>query len=207
LKFRKYQSFSHWLSYNWGIPLGILLVTLLGVYAWHNQQNQQEVDYRLCWVGTSFLSSDEQQALTDLITANGTDQTGDGEIVVEIDQYYINFQSDGTDDDAEDSYNYSTKLLTRLQDRDCYLFLLEDPEGFQRSMGVLRYLDGSVPGEDDGYECANWAQMCVPFQCEGLEHTAYLARRSLFEAGEEYDVLFPGGEDLFLALTQDASAQ
>jgi hypothetical protein len=49
--------------------------------------------------------------------------------------------------------------------------------------------------------------MCVPFQCEGLEHTAYLARRSLFEAGEEYDVLFPGGEDLFLALTQDASAQ
>jgi hypothetical protein len=50
------------------------------------------------------------------LAGDSTAQTSNWQVVVEIDQYYINFQPDSTD--AEDSYNYSTKLLTQLQDQD-----------------------------------------------------------------------------------------
>lgn len=197
----KYQSFSHWFSYHWGIvPIAILVLFLIW-FSWQGKAGVSDPDYTVAWVGSSMLTDGEEAALTDAVTACGSDLDGDGAVTVEVLQYVVQFDMDATDENAELNYNYTLKLSSELQANVCYLYLMEDPEGFQRYTGVLRYLDGSVAGEADNYDCANWKTMCVPFQLDGLDRTCWLGRRALLTENADYDATFPGGDALFQALT------
>lgn len=197
----KYKSFSHWFSYHWGIiPIALLALFLIW-FSWKGKTGAVDTDYTVGWVGASMLTEEEEAALSAAIAACGEDLNGDGEVTVEICQYVIQFDMDATDDNAELNYNYVTKLVSELQTNRCYLYFLEDPEGFQRCTGVLQYLDGSAAGEEDNYDCANWAEMCVPFQTAGFEkRTCWVGRRALFAEDADYSAAFPGGEALFQAL-------
>ncbi|MGM9537577.1 MAG: hypothetical protein ACI3VN_04520 [Candidatus Onthomonas sp.] len=199
--FRNYKSFSHWFSYHWRPVVLVLLALGAGVY-FALLPKDPESDYVVSWVCTHSLSDRQEQALTDQITAAGYDVNGDGQIVVRIDQYLVSFDPDLEGEALTESYGYLTKLLNAIQAGDCRLYFMDDPEGFQRTTGLLQYLDGSIPPETDSYECANWAEMCVPFQADWTDQTIYLGRRCLFN-GENPEELFPGADALFTALTEN----
>lgn len=199
--FHHYRSFSHWFSYHWRAVVCVVLLVLVGVYFRFLPQ-EQDPDYVICWVGQQLLSEQQEQSLTQQVQAAGTDVNGDGEIIVRIDQYAITFGDDNMEDDAlADSYTYLTKLLNSIQTTSYRLYLMDDPEGFQRVTGILQYLDGTIPSENDNYECANWEEMCLPFESDALEEPVYLGRCCLF-SGEDPEELFPGADALFEALTQ-----
>ncbi len=63
-----------------------------------------------------------------------------GEVAVTIKQYIIDFQPDSDDADTALYYSATLKLMADLELKDCYLFLIEDPESFQSVFGVLQYL-------------------------------------------------------------------
>lgn len=197
--FRNYVSFSHWFTYHWRAVVWIVLLLLAGLW-FSLLPKEPDTDYVISWVGTQVLSEKQEQALTQQLQAAGTDINGDGEIVIRIDQYAISFGDETDGDTLTESYTYLTKLLNAIQVKDCRLYLLEDPEGFQRVTGVLQYLDGAIPSEADSYECANWAEMCVPLETDALDVPVYLGRRCLFD-GEDPEQLFPGADALFTALT------
>lgn len=198
--FRNYKSFSHWFSYHKRAVILVLLALGAGIY-FALLPKDPEADYVVSWVSTKLLSDRQEQALTDQITAAGADVNGDGQIVVRIDQYMISFDPNLEGDALTESYSYLTKLLNAIQAGDCRLYFMEDPEGFQRTTGLLQYLDGTIPPETGSYECANWAEMCVPFQADWTDQTIYLGRRCLFN-GEDPEECFPGADALFAALTQ-----
>lgn len=198
--FRNYKSFSHWFTYHWRPVVCVVLAVLIWLY-FANLPKAKDPDYVVSWVGQQLLSPQEEQALTGELQAAGTDVNGDGEVVVKITQYAITFRDDIEGETLTDSYAYLTKLLNSLQANECLLFLMEDPEGFQQATGVLQYLDGTIPSEADGYECANWQEMCVPFETEALDGPVYLGRRCLFD-GEDPEVRFPGADALFAALSE-----
>ncbi|MBR2529219.1 MAG: hypothetical protein IKE58_12215 [Blautia sp.] len=202
--FGKYQSFSHWLSYNGKyvayLTLGLLLILLL---RFNHRSGQRQYDYKISWVGKSFLDTTEQESLRQAVLSMGRDIDGDGQITLDIVQYEVDFAKAQTSVDADvlkGAYEQMTRLLTRLQERDCYLFLTDDASSLQFTTGILRYLDGRVAGEEDNYEYANWEQMALPLSLEGLREGCWLARRSLFEKNADYEERFPGGEALFWAL-------
>ncbi len=197
----RYESLSHWLTYNWRWVAGIVIVILLAVFFYQNNTESVPSDYIITWVGCTDLTSEEEASIVAAATEAGADQNGDGEVIVTIRQYVIDFQVDATDEAAEDTYYNTLKLLNQLHAADSFQFLLDDPDKFQFNAGVLQYLDGTISGEEDNYECANWADMCVAWNCDGFERTAYLARRALFEDGADYEATFPGGNALFTALT------
>lgn len=196
----KYRSLSHWFSYNWGWVLGGALLILFLLYTRVLQSSAPEADYTIGWVGASYLSEAELEAISRAVAQAGADQNGDGEVTAAVNQYIVDFAMQPDHFQYADNYANALKLIAQIQAKDCLLYLLEDPELFQYSTGALCYLDGSIPGQEDHYECANWRQMCVPWYPEGLEHEAYLARRALF-SGEDSQELFPGAEILFGALT------
>lgn len=198
--FRSYKSFSHWFSYHWR-PVVLALLFLGAAIYYTLLPKEPEADYVVSWVSTKLLSDRQEQALTDQITAVGADVNGDGQIVVRIDQYMISFDPNLEGDALTESYSYLTKLLNAIQAGDCRLYFMDDPEGFQRTTGLLQYLDGSIPTEEDSYECANWAEMCIPFQADWTDQTIYLGRRCLFQ-GEDPEASFPGADALFTALTE-----
>lgn len=197
---KKYKSISHWFSYNWGWVLGAVLLALFLFYTHVIQDNGPKPDYTIGWVGTSPLSESELDAISSAVASAGADQNGDGLVTTSVTEYIINFDLTPDDYGYQNAYADHLKLLAQIQANEFMLFLLEDPEGFQASTGVLRYLDGSIPGEEDQYESANWQRMCVPWQPDGLEREAYLACRAIF-SGKDSEKLFPGAEVLFGALT------
>lgn len=199
--FGNYRSLSHWFSYNWGWVLGgaLLLALILSAALLHS--SDPEADYLVSWVGVSALTEEEEQAVTDALSRSGQDQNGDGSVTVQLRQFIIDFTMTSSDDGFEDNYSYVLKLVAELQTEQCYLFLMDRPELFQRSTGALQYLDGTTPAnmEEGGYESEYWERMCVPFQAEGLERQTYLGRRAFF-GDSDPSALFPGSDALFNAI-------
>ena len=76
------------------------------------------------------------------------DFNGDGEINVQLRQYVS--AANSTDADAA-YYGYGSEvsLLGDINDCDSYIFLMDDPEKFQRDFHVLAKPDGSCPEELD----------------------------------------------------------
>lgn len=194
----KYRSFSHWFSYHWGWLLGGAVLALLLVHAFLTDSREAKPDYTVSWVGASVLSEAEEAAISSAIARAGSDQNGDGQVTAAVAQYIIDFTLSPDDALYQDTYAEHLKLLAQIQTGDCYLYLMEDPAGFQSSTGALQYLDGTTPSEADHYECANWERMCVLWQAEGLDRRCWLGRRALF--GGDSQALYPGGDALFETL-------
>jgi len=202
MKTTKYQSFSHWFYYHklWVILLTIFALMMLTLYWTHH--TGPKADYVVSWVGTTLLNEEEEAAMTAAVAACGKDVNQDGSVSVQVVQYEVHFATEGAESSQiEETYSNVVKLIGQLDANECYLYFMEDPEGFQYAVGALRYLSGEPSGEEDHYEYHRWKEMCVPWTCEGLERrSVWLGRRALFREGQEYDVIFPGGEELFEAL-------
>lgn len=196
-----YKSVGHWLTYNGKWVALIAVILLLGVYLERNNSESVPADHIVTWVGCTELTEEEEEAITAAMEAVSTDENGDGEVIVTIRQFAIDFRVDATEEAAEETYYNTLKLLNQLNDADSYLFLMDDPEKFQFNTGVLQYLNGDISGEEDNYECENWAEMCVAWSYDGFDRTVYLGRRALFEEDADYETTFPGGNALFAALT------
>lgn len=197
----KYKSFSHWYEYHKAWIIGGIIVGLMVLTLYWTHSGESDPDYRVSWVGKTLLSAEEEEALMQAVRVCGEDRNGDGEISVMVVQYAVNFTPDSSAL-TEENYGSVLKLIGQMESNECYLYFMEDPEGFQFNVGALRYLNGEPSGENDHYEYQRWEEMCVPWTCPGLEgRTIWLGRRALFHENPDYDAVFPGGEALFMALT------
>ena len=194
-----YRSFSHWFSYNWGWLLGAAAVIALIAFQLCTNSRDPKPDYVISWVGASSLSEEEVSAISTAAAQAGADQNGDGQVVVSVYQYIVDFTLSPDDNRYQNSYAEHLKLMAHIQSAESYLYRMDNPEDLQASTGVLQYLDGTIPAEDGNYECANWADMCVPWQPEGLERQCWLGRRVFFDGSAQ--TRFPGSDELFAALS------
>ena len=123
--------------------------------------------------------------LRQTLTGLCPDANGDGQTVVELEQYALDFDRDPRPEEMDARMGTVTRLTGSIYAAGgAYLFLLQDPEGFQKMTGALCYLDGTVPTPDNDYDAANWQRMVLPVSdtplagaCDGL----YLTRAALSE--------------------------
>ena len=114
---------------------------------------------QIAYVGTHELPVDTVNALQDALTPFCQDENGDGKVVVQVATYNVDFDAENESTDAYYQMAGVTRLSAELASGGkTYIFLLEDPEGFEKSTGVLQYLDGTV---DDDPETADpdWREM------------------------------------------------
>ena len=87
------------------------------------------------------------------------DLNGDGKVVVQVDSYTVDFDAANENTDAYYQMAGVTRLSAELSSGGkTYIFLLEDPEGFEAQTGALQYLDGTVPDDPETTD-ADWREM------------------------------------------------
>ncbi|HJD21881.1 MAG TPA: hypothetical protein H9915_08730 [Candidatus Gemmiger faecigallinarum] len=153
---RREKADNWWYYHKWFVIAGVLLAAAA---AWilYDIFGRPVADYHIGWVGMGDLPADTVSALEQQLTAYGADLNGDGQVLVELEQFSYDFNPPA-DDETDPTYRMA--MLTRLEgdlalEDGCYIFLLQDPEGFQRQTGALQYLDGTLPA--DGAE--DWQNM------------------------------------------------
>lgn len=159
-EYTKQEKAANWWHYH--KILVLVVVILLGLLAWiiHDMFFRVQPDFQIGYVGTRNLPEATAEALEQALIPYVSDRNGDGQVIVQLDQYMVDFSPDSADPYSQ--LAGTTQLTAALAEgSDTYLFLLEDPAGFESQTQALQYTDGTLPGEDD---LDNWQQMVYRWQ-------------------------------------------
>lgn len=158
-EYTKAEKAANWWHYHWvAVVLGAAAV-FFGGWIIKDTVFQTRPDVQIAYVGTHELPVDTVNALQDALTPFCHDENGDGKVVVQVATYNVDFDAENENTDAYYQMAGVTRLSAELASGGkTYIFLLEDPEGFEKNTGVLQYLDGTV---DDDPETADpdWREM------------------------------------------------
>ena len=158
-EYTKQENAANWWHYHWmWVVIGVVAV-LLAAWIIKDTVFQTRPDVQIAYVGLHDLPADTVTALQDALTPYCTDVNGDGKVVVQVDSYTVDFDAENTSTDAYYQMAGVTRLSAELASGGkTYIFLLEDPEGFEKSTGVLQYLDGTVPDDPETAD-PDWREM------------------------------------------------
>lgn len=147
-----------WHYHKWHVIIAlILLIITVDLICSYLGIGETEPDYQVAYVANAALPEDTAEALRGAIEVLGMDLNGDGEVLVQINQY--------TSTGGEDAGVYTAsevQLTADIVECESYFFLLEDPETFQFQYHSLCYLNGELPAEDDNSaeNCAiKWSEL------------------------------------------------
>lgn len=195
--YTKQEKAANWWHYQkWYVIAGVVAVIIV---AWivRDVVFQVKPDYEVGYVGQSELPPDTVEALQTTLASFGEDLNGDGKVVVTVNQFTVDFN----DSDNTDAYTQMagvTKLSADLStEKGSYLFLLQDPEGFEAQIGALQYLDGTLPPDGS----TDWEKMVYRWSdcpvLAGLDLGQYTGLTVMDDTtGENQDLL----ADLYVGL-------
>lgn len=127
-----------WHYHKWIVLIVVLAVAAVGSLIRDIVRNLTTVpDYSIAFIGSADLPDDTVEALEAELAALGEDLNGDGKVLVKVNQYLLD----------SDIYSYKVPFMADIQDCTSFVFLLEDPEGFQEHYELLAYPDGTIPEE------------------------------------------------------------
>ena len=150
----------NWWYYHWKPVLLALILAAAGAVCAAQFFGQKEPDLRVGYAATQELPPETAAALTEALEGFCTDRDGDGQVTVELEQFTVDLRQGAAPVDMNAQMAGVTLLTGFIYDAGgANLFFLQDPEGFQRRTGALRYLDGTVPAEENAYDAENWRQM------------------------------------------------
>ena len=138
-----------WYYHKWYVIIGAILLGVvinlicnaLGLFA-------KSPDLQIAYVGKVPLTQDSIAALQQIFTSLSGDYNQDGEVIVQINQYFSDSKTTNVDI-AYYQYASEITLIGDISDCESYFFLMEDPLDFQRQYQLLALPDGSCPDEMD----------------------------------------------------------
>lgn len=133
-----------WHYHKWHVVGGVVLVLLAASLLYQVLGiGQIKPDYQFACVTQYALPDETVEALETELAKLGTDQNGDGRVVVYVNQYPL------ANSDPQMVMAIQVKLMADLSESKSSFFLLDDPEKFQRDYQMLCRLDGSLPEDGD----------------------------------------------------------
>ncbi len=144
------KKFANWWYYHkWYVVCGgILLWILIDVVGSALGLWEKKPDFEIAYVGSTALPDDTVAALEQGFAQLGGDFNGDGEAIVQINQY-VNDSQAAVPELSAYAYTSEVVLMGDISSCESYFFLTDDPESLQKSSQILAASDGSCPGESD----------------------------------------------------------
>ena len=193
-EYTKKEKAANWWHYNKVIVAVVIAAVVLLALLIKDTVLQTRPDIKIGYVGTTELPQDTVTALQDALVPFCSDLNGDGKVVVQIRQYTVDFAGEESDADAYYQMAGVTQLSAEITSGETFLYILQDPAGFEKNTGVLRYRDGTQPDDAEALPDDAWQQMVYRWgDCPvltGLElgqYEGYTLMDSL--TGENQDVL------------------
>lgn len=150
----------NWWVYHWRIVLLALILAAIGAVCAVQLFSRREPDLRVGYAAMVELPDQTASALTQALEGFCPDRDGDGQVTVELEQFTVDLREGAVPADMNAQMAGVTLMTGSIYDSGgANLFLIQDPEGFQRRTGALRYLDGTVPSAENAYDADNWRQM------------------------------------------------
>lgn len=223
------QKAANWWDYHkWQVILGVVGVAA-AVWIVKDTVFRTRPDVEVGYVAHAELPVDTAEALTEFLQSHCTDLNGDGKVVVQLNQYTIDFDAESESTDAYYQMAGVTRLSADLgPGGKTYLFLMDDPEGFEEQTGALQYLDGTVPADPNTVPASEWPYMVYRWadcpvlagadlgtyrgltvlddqegSSQELLAGLYVGRRGVWNPDQVED--FAGGPELWAALTAGAT--
>ena len=145
------ERWNNWWDYNlkW-VLIAVITIGFVGYCFIGQYFFTVRPDYNVAVVSPYYLPEDTLNALQESLAAYGEDLNGDGDTVVTVNVYTVDYSGGG---DAYLAMAGTTKLFSDVQGALSAIYILYDPAGFQENTGALRYLDGSLPvgGADEDW--------------------------------------------------------
>lgn len=138
-----------WYYYKWYVVCGVLVLGVIcrlignALGFWNKKP-----DFQIAYVGKTILTEETISTLEQAFTSIGNDLNGDGEVLVQINQYISGIPNA----DAETAYyEYAGEisLIGDISGCESYFFLTDDPDELQREYQILADPDGGCPEEMD----------------------------------------------------------
>lgn len=168
----------NWWHYHAGWIIFAAVLIFGFAYFIHDMFFRPRPDYQIAFVTTRDVPSAVRANLQTRLEELGEDVNGDGRVQVELLVYPLGFDTQ-SQINVDATSTSVTRLTVDLTTGRVYLVLLDDPEGFQKRIGALGYLDGSAPDTADAtHGAANWRQMAYSWEncpvLSGLDLGTYL---------------------------------
>lgn len=150
----------NWWAYHWKPVLLALVLAAVATVCAAQLFSRREPDLRVGCVVTEALPDQTASALTQALEGFCADRDGDGQVRVELEQFTVDLREGAAPVDMSGQMAGVTLMTGSIYESGgANLFLLQDPEGFQRRTGSLRYLDGTVPAAENAYDAENWRKL------------------------------------------------
>lgn len=138
-----------WYYHKWYVICGAILLGIFCNLAGNALGLWKKVpDFQIAYIGKTPLTKDTVSSLEQAFASISQDFNGDGEIIVQINQYITDTQVEHAESIY---YKYASELtlIGDISDCESYFFLIDDPENFQRNYQLLASPDGSCPDKTD----------------------------------------------------------
>ena len=223
-EYTRKEKAANWWHYNKMIVAVVIAAVVLVAVFIKDTVLQTRPDVKIGYVGTTELPQDTVTALQDALVPFCSDLNGDGKVVVQVNSYTVDFDSENASTDAYTQMAGVTRLSADLgESGTLYVMLIEDPAGFQGSTGALAYLDGTLPADDAddwqnmvyrwtdcpvlaGMDLGNYDGYTLADDATGTNQsvlsTLYVGRRAVLD--DEQAAHYADGEELWQALTAGA---
>ena len=146
----KSQKATNWWHYHkWYVICGVVIAgaalhligTLLGFWT-------KDPDFQIAYIGSYTLPEETITSLEQGFASIAEDFNGDGEVIVQINQYsYIGQNADTGFGYYE--YGNEIPLIGDISSCDSFFFLTDDPDSLQQMVQIFSDLDGNSPDEQD----------------------------------------------------------
>lgn len=189
-KWKKWKNW--WYYYKWYVVCGIVLFGIacnligskLGLWS-------KAPDFQIAYVGKMELPQDTVSALEAAFSSIASDFNGDGEVVVQVNQY-IDGVPNADVETAYYEYISETALIGDISACESYFFLMDDPARFQLEFQLLALPDGSCP-EDRDYSVEDktiaWTDCSILSQMELGGYSTIIM--GLEQSGDNQELLSP----------------
>ncbi|MCD8367645.1 MAG: hypothetical protein LUC48_06425 [Clostridiales bacterium] len=117
-----------WWRRHWGVVLALVAVISLALGVIQTVTSFREPDVQVAFVHADSLPDNVLSALETSLGELVGDLNGDGEVVVQVNDYQVVFDGSATDSDVQTAG--STLLVTDVAGGESSLFIVEDAEGF-----------------------------------------------------------------------------
>ncbi len=195
------QRRDNWWRYHWLYVLADVLAVLTAAGIAWERFARAEYDCGAALVTRYAVTQEELSALKTALETAAEDSNSGGRVQVSVNDIQIDYTATDLDDASIRQMTTNVdKLHADFYTGQSGVFILDDPENFQRNHAALRYLDGSEPTED----AVDWENMVRHWNdspvLNGLTFrnldtaSLYLGRRIGEVSGDDlWNGLFPDG--------------
>lgn len=178
-----------WYYHKWHVVIGLIaLLCVAGLIRDIVSNRNNQPDFQVAYISATSLPDDTAAALESALAELGEDLNGDGQVLVQVNQYTFSLDSM----DYSSVIAGSTLLMADMSNSDSIFFLMEDPEVFQEQYQILSYSDGVYPEEGEEITAPLWYAWSDCPTLTGLDLGSYTLDYTMEEITGDSQVLLSG---------------